>query len=48
MDWFSETFSIKTDGKTLPSCTIIKGSLRISVLTPNLIRIEKQPLLKKK
>ena len=42
MDWFSETFSIKTDGKTLPSCTIIKGSLRISVLTPNLIRIEKQ------
>ncbi len=41
MSFFEDTFSIKTQSKTDVSKTIICGSVRISVITDRLIRVEK-------
>lgn len=38
--YFTDTFSWKTDSKTDEKFTIIKNNVRLSVLTPQLIRVE--------
>lgn len=43
MGYFDKTFSIKTDSKTEELQVLTLGSLRISVLTECLIRVEYQP-----
>ncbi|MGN1479006.1 MAG: TIM-barrel domain-containing protein, partial [Acutalibacteraceae bacterium] len=40
MSYFEDTFSIKTDSKTDSEYTVTSKNLRVSVLTPELVRVE--------